>query len=163
MTSAIQEALLKIRKATSKDEYEDSIDELGRAARQNLDEVIRLFHTTQRNAFEIVWCLHGLIEDRVIDIYTHALRHKDKRIRWAAIEGLKYSFDRALIPLFIAALRDRDHSVKHVAVTWLASHGDARAIGPLERLAKLPGMIKSSPGTVEQAKNAVSTLRSSGV
>lgn len=160
MVSAVQQALSKFRKAKSVDEGDDYSDELARAARQSLSEVIDLFYTTQDDTFALVWCLQGLTNNRVIDLYKHALKHKDPYVRWAAVEGLKHSSHRELIPVFIAALKDRSHLVKAVAVDWLTSHGDSTAIDPLERISKLPSMIKTSPGIVKQAKEAVSLLRS---
>jgi hypothetical protein len=66
---------------------------------------------------------------------------------------------RTLIPVFIAALKDRADMVKGVAVEWLKLHGDSTAIGPLEQLSKLPKMIKHSQGTVVEAKEGISRLR----
>lgn len=159
MASDVQQALSRLRKAKSIDEGDDYADELARAARQSLNEVIDLFYTTQEDTFALVWCLQGLTDDAVIDLYTHALKHKDQYVRWAAVEGLKYSSHPALVPIFIAALKDRSHMVKGVAVEWLRSHGDSNAIAPLERLLKLPSMIRTSPGIVNQAKEAVRLLR----
>jgi len=141
------------------DEGDDYADELARAARKNVKEVIDLYHTTKSDAFMLVWCLQGLTDIAVIDLYKEALTHKDHYIRWAAIEGLKHSSRRALIPIFIAALKDRSDMVKGVAVEWLKSHGDVSAIGPLVRLSKLPSMTKNSSGTVNQAEKAVRRLR----
>jgi HEAT repeat protein len=161
MVSAVQQALAKLRRARSIDEGDDYADELAKAARQNLDEVIELYHTTESDTFALVWCLQGLTGDAVIELFTRALKHKDHQVRWAAIEGLKHSHQPSLIPVFIAALSDRAHMVKLVAVEWLTSHGDARAIAPLERLLKLRSMIKTSPGIVKEAQEAVSRLRAS--
>ena len=160
MTSAVQQALLKLRNARSKDEGDDYSDELARAARQSLQEVIDLYYATQDNTFALVWCVQGLTEGPVVDLFTHAFRHKDQYVRWAAIEGLKYCSDPALIPVFVAALKDRSHLVKAVAVEWFKSHGDASAIGALERLLTLPSLIKTSPGLVQQAGEALRALRS---
>src|SRR5947208_654107 len=66
---------------------------------------------------------------------------------------------RANLPVFIAALRDRSHLVKGVAVEWLAKHGGARAVAPLEQLIALPSMIKASPGMVKEARKAIRRLR----
>jgi hypothetical protein len=95
----------------------------------------------------------------VIDVAKHALRHRDGNVRWAAVEVLKHSSRRTLIPVFIAVLKDRADMVKGVAVEWLKLHGDSSAIGPLEQLSKLPKMIKHSPGTVAEAKEAIRRLR----
>ena len=159
MVSAVQQALSKLRTARSVDEGDGYADELARAARQNLEEVIDLFYTTEVDTCALVWCLQGLTDDSVIDLFKDALKNKDSYVRWAAMEGLKHSSDRSLIPVFVAALKDRSHLVKAVAVEWLTSHGDSTAIGPLELLAKLPSMIKNSPGTVKQAEEAISLLR----
>ena len=159
MVSAVQQALSKLRTARSVDEGDDYSDELARAARQNLEEVIDIYYTSERDTFALVWCLQGLTRGPVIDLFKHALKNKDWNVRWAAVEGLKHSSDRTLIPLFIAALKDRSHLVKGVAVEWLTSHGDSTAIGPLELLSKLPSMIKNSPGTVKQAEEAIRLIR----
>jgi HEAT repeat protein len=157
--SAVQRALFKMRRARSVDEGNHCADELARAARKDLQEVIDLYRSERANAFALVWCLQGMTDDAVLDVATHALRHRDGNVRWAAAEVLKHFSRRTLIPVFIAALKDRADMVKVVAVEWLKSHGDAGAIDPLERLSKLPRMIKHSPGTVEQAKEAVRRLR----
>jgi HEAT repeat protein len=157
--SAIEQALAKLRKAKSIDEGDDGADELAKAARQNLDEVIELFYTTQSDTFALVWCLQGLTRAPIIELYKQALKDKDSQVRWAAIEGLKYAAQASLIPVFVAALKDRSHMVKAVAVDWLKAHGDASAIAPLERLLRLPGLIKTSPGTVKQIEKAVKHLR----
>jgi HEAT repeat protein len=159
MASAVQQALSKLRKAKSRDEGDVYADELAIAARHNVNEVIDLFYTTQDDTFALVWCLQGVTSDPVIDVYKHALKHKDQYVRWAAIEGLKYFSHRTLIPVFIAALMDRSHLVKQVAVDWLKINGDSSAVDPLERLLNLPSLIRSSPGIVKQAKEAVSLLR----
>ena len=70
---------------------------------------------------------------------------------------------RDLIPVFVTALKDRSHLVKGVAVEWLGEHGDVSAIAPLERLARTPSLIKNSPGTVAEAKKAVTRLREESV
>jgi len=158
--SAIQQALSKMRKARSVDEGDDCADELARAARKDVKEIIDLYHTTKADAFALVWCLQGITEDAVIELFKQALQHKDSNVRWAAMEGLKHSSRRTLIPIFIAALNDRSDMVRGVAVDWLKSHGDASAIGPLQRLSKLPRLIRNSPGTVKQAERAVRRLRS---
>ena len=116
-------------------------------------------YSTKKDAFMLVWCLQGLTQDAVIELFKEALQHKDHYVRWAAVEGLKHSSRRSLIPIFIAALKDRTDMVKLVAVEWLKAHGDASAIGPLVRLSKLPSMIKNSSGTVKQAEKAVRRLR----
>ena len=159
MVSAVQQALSKLRRARSVDEGDHYADELARVARQNLEEVIDLFYTTEGDTCALVWCLQGLLDGPVIDLFKQALRNNDWNVRWAAIEGLKHSSDRTLIPVFVGSLRDRSHLVKGVAVEWLKSHGDLTAIGPLELLSKLPGMIKNSPGTVKEAEEAISLLR----
>ena len=157
--SAIQKALSKMRRARSVDEGDDCADELARAARKNIKEVIDLYHTTKSDAFALVWCLQGLTENTVIELFKQALQHKDSNVRWAAVEGLKHSSRRTLIPIFVAALKDKSDMVKVVAVDWLKSHGDASAIGPLQRLSKLPRLIRNSPGTVKEAEKAVRRLR----
>jgi len=48
--------------------------------------------------------------------------------------------------------------LKGVAVEWLAKHGDARAIAPLEQLIALPSMLKTSPGMVKEAQKAIRRL-----
>ena len=48
--------------------------------------------------------------------------------------------------------------MKTVAAEWLARHGDARAIAPLERLIALPSMVKTSPGLVRQARATIRRL-----
>ena len=97
MVSAVQQALSKLRTARSVDEGDDYADELARAARQNTREVIDLFYNTQGDTCALVWCLQGLTDDPVIDLFKEALRHKDSYVRWAAMEGLKHSADRDLI------------------------------------------------------------------
>jgi hypothetical protein len=157
--SAIEQALAKLRKAKSVDEGDNCADELAKAARENLDEVIELFYATQSDTFALVWCLHGLTGEPVIELYKQALKHQDPYVRWAAIEGLKHAAQASLIPVFVAALKDRSHRVKGVAVDWLKAHGDAGAIAPLERLLTLPSLRKTSPGMVKQAEKAVKRLR----
>lgn len=157
--SEVQQAFSRFQKARSRDEADTYIAELAKAARQNPHEVIALFHTTKKNQFALVWCLHGLTDDAVIELYKRALNEKEKYVRWAAIEGLKYSSQPTLIPTFIAALNDRSPSVQGVAVEWLKTHGDSRAVGPLERLSKLPSLIKNSPGITKQAIEAVRLIR----
>jgi len=155
----IQQALLKLRKAKSVEEGDNLSDELAVLARKNLAEVIQFYYTTQSDTFALVWCLQSLTDERVRDVCTHALQHKDANVRWAAIEGLKHFTDPALIPVFITALKDRSHMVKGVAVEWLKKNGDTTAIAPLERLSIMPSMIKNSPGTVKLAKEAIAVLR----
>lgn len=159
MPSEIQRILARIHRAKSIDEGDEYSDELSRAARRNIDEVIRLFHTKRDDTFMLVWCLQGLTNPRVVEIFKQAIKHKDQYVRWAAVEGLKHSTKSELIPTFIAALNDRAHIVKLVAVEWLKVNGDASAIGPLERIIKLPGVGKDSPGIVKEAKEAVKYLR----
>ena len=159
MASAVQQALSKLRTARSVDEGDDYSDELAKVARQNLEEVIDLYYTSERDTVALVWCLQGLKHGSVIDLFKHALKNKDWNVRWAAIEGLKHSSDRTLIPVFVAALKDRSDLVKGVAVEWLKSHGDSTAIGPLEVLTKLPSMIKNSAGTVKEAEEAINLIR----
>jgi HEAT repeat protein len=157
--SATQQVLAKLKLAKSVAEGDDISDELAQAARQNPDEVIELYYAGNENPFALVWCLQGLTDPRIIELYQHALRHKDHTVRWAAIEGLKYSANPALIPLFIAALKDQSHLVKMVAVDWLKRHGDANAVAPLEHLFSLPSLIKTSPGLINNAKEAACILR----
>lgn len=157
--SAVQRALLKMRRARSVDEGDDGADELATAARRNPQEVIDLYYSTKDNAFALVWCLQGLTDDAVIDVAKHALGHRDGNVRWAAAEVLKHSSRPTLIPVFIAALKDRADMVKGVAVEWLKSHGNSSAVAPLELFSKLPRMIKHSPGTVEDAKEGIRRLQ----
>lgn len=156
----IQQVLAKLRRAKSVEEGDNLSDELAGLARQDLAEVIHLYHTTQTDTFALVWCLQGLTDELAREVCTHALQHKDANVRWAAIEGLKHFTDPALIPVFITALKDRSHMVKGVAVEWLKQNGDASAITPLVHLTTRPIMIKNSPGTVKQAKEAIAILRS---
>lgn len=159
MSSAIQQALARIRNARSVDEGDLASDELAEAARQNPAEVIALYRADGEDAFALVWSLQGLLDEPVLALFRDALRHKDSQVRWAAIEGLKHCASPALIPDFVAALKDRSEFVKPVAVEWLAVHGDARAIAPLEHLVSLPSQRKHSPGTVKSAEAALRRLR----
>lgn len=159
MDSSIQSALARLHRARSVDEGDECAEELARAARQNIGEVIALYPAAGRDAGALVTSLHGLTERRVIEFFTEALKHRDKYVRWAAIEGLKYAPDPALAPLFIGALKDRADLVRLVAVEWLKLHGTPSAIGPLEHLSRLPSLIKYSPGTVALAAEALNALR----
>jgi HEAT repeat protein len=158
MKSPIQAALAKLKSARSIDEGDDISDQLAKAARKNPQEIIDLYYTSAENTITFDWCLKGVTDDSVIEWFKDVLKHKDHWVRWAAIEGLKHSRRRSLIPDFIAALNDRSHMVKAVAVEWLKSHGDARAIAPLERLIKQPSMIKTSPGIIKDAQAAIERL-----
>jgi hypothetical protein len=53
--SAVQRALLMMRRARSVDEGDDCADELAAAARKNPQEVIDLYYSTKDNAFALVW------------------------------------------------------------------------------------------------------------
>lgn len=161
--SAIQSALARLRRARSIDEGDEAAAELARAAASQFDEVIDLYRATQGDAFALVWCLQGRTEERVIDLFLSAFKHHDAQVRWAAIEGLKHSRRPSLIPVFINALKDRSHLVKLVAVEWLKSNGDARALGPLERIISLPSMARTSPGIVRTAREAIDRLNDTGV
>jgi len=157
--TAVRRALDRMRRARSVDEGDDAADELARAARQNLREVLELLRTSRVNTVALVWCLQGQTSNAVLDVLLEAVKHKDGQVRWAAIEGLKHFARPAHIPVFIVALSDRSHLVKTVAVEWLAQHGDARAIAPLERFIALPSMVKTSPGLVTQARTTIRRLR----
>ena len=159
MDSEIHKILAELHRAKSVDEGDACADKLAQAARKNVDEVIHLYYSTETEASALVSCLHGLTDKPVIDVYKHSLKNKDQYVRWAAVEGLKYSTDPALIPVFVAALKDRSHLVKLVAVEWLKSHGDSSAIGPLEVILASSSLMKNSPGIINQAKKAVKRLR----
>jgi HEAT repeat protein len=150
-----------MRQARSVDAGDDAADELARAARANLAEVLALLRTSRADTVALVWCLQGQTSDAVLDVLLEAVKHRDGQVRWAAVEGLKHFTGPAHIPVFVKALRDRSHLVKGVAVEWLARHGDARAIAPLEQLIALPSMIRTSPGMVEEARRAIGRLRAS--
>jgi HEAT repeat protein len=156
--TAVQRALAKMRRARSVDAGDDAADELARAARANLPEVLELLRTSRADTVPLVWCLQGQTTDAVLDVLLEAVKHKDAQVRWAAVEGLKHFTQPAHIPVFIAALRDRSHLVKGVAVEWLARHGDVRAIARLQQLIALPSMIKTSPGMVKEAQKAIRRL-----
>ena len=158
----VQRVLAKLRKAKTRDEADLLTGELARAAQQSPVEVVDLYYTRRKQIFSLVWCLHGLKNEAVIDLYQHALNHKDKYVRWAAIEGLAYSHEPALNAVFVAALKDRSPMVKGVAVEWLKSHGDSTALGPLERLVGLPSLATIAPGIVKQAKAAMRLIRARG-
>ncbi len=95
----------------------------------------------------------------MVEFFESALRDRDAFIRWAAAEGLKHCEDERLIPVFCRALRDRAHLVKAVAIEWLGTHGDDRAIAPLERLFELRSLEKSAPGLLTAAARSISSIR----
>jgi hypothetical protein len=156
--SAIQEILARLSKARSIDEGDDISDELAKAARENPQEVIDLFYANHSDIFSLVWCLQGQTNEKVVHLFLDALKHMDANVRWAASEGLKHSRSSELIPVFIDALKDRSHMVKGVAVEWLKANGDARATEPLRRLTEIPSMIRTSPGIVKEAQDALARL-----
>ena len=139
--TAVQRALARMRQARSVDAGDDAADELARAARANLPEVIELLRTSRADTVAPVWCLQGLTSKAVFDVLLEAVKHKDGQVRWAAVEGLKHFARPAHIPVFIAALRDRSHLVKG------------------EQLIALPSMLKTSPGMVKEARKAIRRLR----
>jgi HEAT repeat protein len=157
--TAVPRALDRMRGARSVDAGDDAADELARAARQNLPEVLELLRTPRADTAALVWCLQGQTSKAVLDVLLEAAKHRESQVRWAALEGLKHFTHPAHSPVFMAALSDRSHLVKTVAVEWRARHGDVRAIAPLERLIALPSMVKTSPGLVRQARATIRRLR----
>jgi hypothetical protein len=157
--SPVQAALAKIRTARSVDEGDRYAAELARAALDNPQEIIDLYHPDHEAAMTLVRCRQGQTAEPVLDLFRQALRQRSPYVRWAAAEGLKCSPRANLIPLFNAALRDRAHLVIAVAVEWLVSLGDQTSIPALERLLTLPGLARSAPGVVNAAEQAVQRIR----
>jgi len=70
--TAVQRALARMRQARSVDAGDDAADELARAARANLPEVIELLRTSRADTVALVWCLQGLTSKAVLDVLLEA-------------------------------------------------------------------------------------------
>jgi hypothetical protein len=158
-SAQIRKILARLRRARSVDEGDACVDELWDIARRDPQPILDAYRRSRTNRFALVWCLQGLTSDAVREVLADAVTSPEANVRWAALEGLKHFHDADLTPLFATALKDRYDMSKCVAVEWLAAHGDARAIAPLERFAALPSQIRSSPGLVKRAQATLVRLR----
>jgi hypothetical protein len=158
MSTQVEKALAKVRRATSVDAGDDALDILASLAKHRTDEIISLYYSRPKDAFILVWCLRAVHSPEVTEVYKDAIGSKEWNVRWAAIEGLKASRDPALTPLFIRSLRDRSDLVRTVAVAWVSAHGDETAIAPLKHLLSLPSFRRNSPGLVKDVEKALERL-----
>ena len=65
----------------SVDAGDDAADELARAARANLPEVIELLRRSRTDTVALVWCLQGLTSKAALDVLLEAVKHKDGQVR----------------------------------------------------------------------------------
>jgi len=130
-------------------------------ARTAPDALIDLMERDPDTEFMVVWALGNAKGKRSIDALVAALKHKNKWVRWAAVESLlRCRSEKAVDPL-IDVLRDRSSMVKSPVVYAMAKQPMYRKRRALELLRKIvvsKSIGKNSPGLWKQAQQVVDII-----
>lgn len=156
--SKLNDALIRLSAAKSRDESDSRLEELYPIAIENLEEFTRVYFERNYNPFPLVWIMQGVQQELAFKILKDAIKSKDQYVRWAAAEGLAKSQKEERIELLILCLKDRSHLVKGVAVTAMKNIRDKRAVPHLKHIVSQQSMQKNALGIVKDAMYAIEII-----
>jgi HEAT repeat protein len=115
------------------DLHDDLSAGLGAIARVDAEPLIRALDRRPRHTFSLIWVLGAYHNEAIKRKLMEYAKHRDKWVRWAAVEGLARSRRKFVLRPLIDALRDRSDMVRFAALEGLTRAADRTAIEPLKR------------------------------
>jgi len=154
--------LTRLKRARTRDEHDDMLAELGTIAPKYIDELDRLYDSNRYDRMPLIWCLIGETNGHTVRLFSKAIKDKDQYTRWAAAIALTKCRTRKASALLVAALKDRSHLVKHVAVDSMSIFRDPAAVSQLQKIVASKHLQKTAPGIVASARKALRVCSNAG-
>lgn len=147
--------LTRLKLAQSRDEHDEVMGELSDIAPQHIEVLDELYDANIYYRMPLIWSLLGQTTTPAIELFSKAINDKDQYTRWAAATGLSGVGTREASYLLVAALKDRSHLVKGIAVDAMLKFRDPAAVPQLKKIIESEYLQKNAPGIVSSARKAL--------
>ncbi len=130
----LDSTLTRLKLAQSRDEHDEVMGELSDIAPLHIEALDELYDSNIYYRMPLIWSLLGQTTTPAIALFSKAINDKDQYTRWAAATGLSGVRTRGASSLLVAALKDRSHLVKGVAVDAMLKFRDPAAVPQLKKI-----------------------------